>query len=59
MISEAKKYILDIRIIQISGTEDRRFIIFISVSDEFLFRAKSGDTVNINFAFDVDDRDDD
>jgi hypothetical protein len=59
MISEIKKYILDVRIIQIPEAGDRRFIIFISISDKFSFRAKFGDTVNINFAFNVDDRNDD
>jgi hypothetical protein len=59
MISEIKEYTLDIRVIQIPGTENRRFIIFISISDNFLFRAKFEDIVNINFASDIDDRNDD
>jgi hypothetical protein len=59
IISKIKKYILNIRIIQIPGAGDRRFMIFISISDEFLFRAKPKDTVNINFVSDVDNCDDD
>jgi hypothetical protein len=59
MISEVKEYILDIRIIQIPGTGNRRFIILVSAFDEFPLRAKLENTVNINFASDVDDYDDD
>jgi hypothetical protein len=59
MISEIKKHILDIRVIQIPEAENRRFIIFISASDKFPLRAKSRDTVNINFAPNVDDCNDD
>jgi hypothetical protein len=58
MISEVKEYILNARIIQISGAGNRRFMIFISAFDEFPFRAKFGNTVNINFVLDVDDCDD-
>jgi hypothetical protein len=58
MISEIKKYILNIRVIQIPGTENRRFIIFISIFDEFSFHVKLKNTVNINFASNVDNHND-
>jgi hypothetical protein len=59
IISKIKEYILNIRVIQIPETGDRRFMIFISIFDKFPFRVKFGNIVNINFASDVDNYNDD
>ncbi len=59
MTSDVKKYILNTRVIQIPEAWNHQFIIFISTSDEFPLRIKFENTVNINFAPDVDNCDDD